>query len=173
MPAQVFPCGSGRFNVHTSLSDLVRPPQDISNAPVEDDCQFYVVGIGPTLTLYGLPWPILFSGVSGSSPHSGVSPDDLSEEEDLFDYVVEEVAGYEPTDNVSKGNPSVQVSRLSLADSVLFSITLSSFLSFEHFSLNDTVVSCFLRGPSLSSGWEEAWQAAPPQAVEGGAAGLP
>ena len=35
------------------------------------------------------------------------------------------------------------------------------------------MVSCLLRGPSLSSGWEEAWQAAPPQAVEGGAAGLP
>ncbi|CAM9577429.1 unnamed protein product, partial [Hapterophycus canaliculatus] len=32
----------------------------------------------------------------------GVSPDDLSEEEDLFDYVVEEVAGYEPTDNGGK-----------------------------------------------------------------------
>ncbi|CAM9549359.1 unnamed protein product, partial [Hapterophycus canaliculatus] len=42
------------------------------------------------------------AGVSGSSPHSGVLPDDSSEEEDLFDYVVKEVAGYEPTDNGGK-----------------------------------------------------------------------
>lgn len=53
----------------------------------------------------GFPRPVVFSGGSGYSQDSGVSPDDVSEEEDLFDLVVEEVAGYEPTDDVSKRNP--------------------------------------------------------------------
>lgn len=64
-----------------------------------------------------LPWPVLFSGGFRSSQDNGFSPDDVSEG-DLFDYVVEEVAGYEPTDDVSKGNPSMQISRQNFAAAV-------------------------------------------------------
>ena len=54
---------------------------------------------------------VLLSGASGSSQGIGASPQHTSEadeeegEEDLLDYVMEEVAGHEPTENVRNEEP--------------------------------------------------------------------
>lgn len=54
---------------------------------------------------------VLISGASGSSQGIGASPQDPSEadeqegEDALLDYVMEEVAGHEPTDNVRNAEP--------------------------------------------------------------------
>ena len=55
----------------------------------------------------------LFSEESGSSQAPVALPEAVSEE-DVFEYVVEEVAGYEPTDDVRKGSLLVRVRRWSL-----------------------------------------------------------
>lgn len=76
----------------------------------EDDYHLFVPGIDydvDFLCAGRVPGPFLFSGASGSSLAVGALPEDKSDDvEDLFEYVVEKVAGYEPTDNVRRRNPS-------------------------------------------------------------------
>lgn len=62
----------------------------------------------------GIPWPAFVSGGSRSSQDSSIAPDDVSEEEDLFGYVMEEVTGYGPSDDVSKGSSLVRILRQNL-----------------------------------------------------------
>lgn len=70
---------------------------------------------------------VVFSGGFGPSQGICVSPYDLGEEEGLVDYVVEELAGYESTDDVSKGDPPVQVTRCNPA----FQCRLVSYFGFS------------------------------------------
>eukprot|EP00752_Nemacystus_decipiens_P006258 g5643.t1 len=84
------------------------PLEEISGlAPDAVECCSLARKLGLRLT-DGLPDDTIsiiaeaYEGVFESSKNNGVPPEELSEEEYLYDYVVEEVGGYEPTDNGGK-----------------------------------------------------------------------
>lgn len=83
----------------------------------------------------------------------GVSPDDSSEaEEDLFDYVVEQVAGSEPADDVSRRNRSGEDR---YHDRSIGGFIRSGFFSRKRYTVTDDLGGSFLSsfrvGASLGS----------------------